>query len=147
MFPRTLIIAAATAVLLTGCTAAPRTADPAPAVSSGMSLSPDQIQAFEDRLPEPVKAALKEMRSSEGAHAINVGDEVWALITAGEKPGYSVVIVDTATTDGKIRVTYELQAPAAVSSAPGVTHPYNAQNLGKGKAADVTFTKAAGAGK
>lgn len=143
MIMRFLLLFAAMTLLLTGCSAASRSTDPAPAVSSGSALPPDQIKAFEDALPDPVKAAVKEMRTTEGTRAVNVGEEVWAVITAGEKPGYSVVIVDTAVVDGKIQVKYELQAPAGVTSAPGVSHPYNAHNLGKGKAESVLFVKQA----
>lgn len=143
----TLVTTVLTVLLLAGCAAAPKAPDavsPGGAVSSGSQLSPEQIKAHEDALPEPVKQALGELRNREATRAVNVGDEVYAVITAGAKPGYAVVIHSATAKGGKIEVTYELQAPQGVTSAPGVSHPYNVMNLGKGKAESVLFVKAGG---
>lgn len=135
LFGATLVIA----LLLTGCGSA--TADPGVPASGGAALGSTVPPGTDKQLlPEAVWRTLESMKNQEGTRVVTAGDDAYAVITAGEKPGYLVEVISTDKTGGQIEVVYAIYKPGAASSAT-ITHPYNAYLL-KGEArTPVTFRK------
>lgn len=140
MWSKLVVALVACALLLVGCTGS--TVDNETSSTGGPSMGAAVPPGTDERmLPEPVWAALERMRNEEGTAVITVAGDAYAIITAGEQPGYLVEVISTEKTGGQIEVLYAIHKPAATSIGSAITHPYNVYHL-KGEAqTSISFRK------